>query len=70
MAVEGDGDSRVVESTLGLGSLVAGVLSFALNKSVGWVIVHILMSWIYVFYACLVHTDEIAALGHAAEADR
>lgn len=32
------------------GSLVAGVLSFAVNKSVIWAILHMLCGWVYVTY--------------------
>jgi hypothetical protein len=40
-------------SGIGLGSVIAAVLSYSVNKSIGWAIVHGVFSWFYViYYAC------------------
>ena len=41
-------------SGYGLGSLVAAILSWDLNHAVGWLIIHSLLSWIYVIYRIIV----------------
>lgn len=39
---------------LGLGSIIAVVISWSRNKSILWAIVHGLFGWIYVIYAIIV----------------
>lgn len=41
------------------GSLVALVISWALNHSVGFAILHFLLGWLYVIYAILARGTEI-----------
>lgn len=42
-----------VEKGLGFGSALAIVISYVKWKSIGWAVVHGLMSWIYVIYFAL-----------------
>ncbi len=44
---------------IGFGSVVAVILSVALNHSLGWALLHFLMGWIYVLYAVLFRTKQI-----------
>lgn len=37
-------------SGIGLGALIAVLLSWSLNHSVGWCIVHGILSWLYIVY--------------------
>jgi hypothetical protein len=39
---------------VGLGSIVAVVVSWSRNKSILWAIVHGILGWLYVIYALLV----------------
>lgn len=45
--------------SFGLGSIVALVLSVALNSSFWWAILHFFFGWFYVAYAVLFRTKEI-----------
>ena len=38
---------------IGLGSLLAVVLSWSANHSIGWAIVHAFFGWLYVIYYAL-----------------
>jgi len=35
---------------IGLGSILAGIISWVTNHSIGWLIIHALLGWLYVFY--------------------
>jgi hypothetical protein len=48
-----------VHLTVVPGSVVAVILSWALNHSVGWAIIHFLLGWFYVGYACIARGSEI-----------
>lgn len=37
-------------SGVGLGGVIAGILSWSVNHSIGWLILHIFCSWFYVIY--------------------
>jgi len=55
----GPGDSGYVVPVyvgpgIGLGTIIAVVVSWSRNKSILWAIVHGLLGWIYVIYALLV----------------
>lgn len=41
---------RLVDGGVGLGAVIAVVLSWSRNQSVLWAIVHGILSWIYVIY--------------------
>jgi len=43
-----------VKTGVTFGSVLSIVISFTLNKSVFWAIVHGLLSWVYVIYYILV----------------
>ena len=42
-----------------LGSVIACIISYALNHSFGWAILHFLFSWLYILYAVISYTKEI-----------
>lgn len=46
---------KTVKNGLSFGSALAMVISFTLWRSVGWAIIHGLLSWVYVLYYLLVH---------------
>lgn len=50
-----------VGAGLGSGSLVALVMSFIVNKSVIWGLIHFMCSWLYVVWALAVHTKALSA---------
>lgn len=39
-----------ISSGISFGSALAIVISWSINKSIAWAILHGLLSWIYVFY--------------------
>jgi hypothetical protein len=39
---------------VGLGTIIAVVISWSRNKSILWAIIHGILSWLYVIYAILV----------------
>ncbi len=39
---------------IGLGSIIAVVISWSRNKSILWAIIHGLLGWLYVIYALIV----------------
>jgi hypothetical protein len=47
----------VAKAGIGFGTALAIAISWSVNKSIGWAIVHGLLSWIYVvYYAIKSHT--------------
>jgi hypothetical protein len=51
-------DKRVVAgSSLGFGAMLAIVMSWTLNKSIIWAIIHGILGWIYVIYYMIAHND-------------
>lgn len=52
---EGEGLARPVYIApgIGLGTIIAVVVSWGRNKSVLWAIIHGLLGWLYVIYALL-----------------
>jgi hypothetical protein len=40
-------------STFGFGSMLAIAISYVHNQSIGWAILHGLLSWLFVIYAAL-----------------
>lgn len=42
-----------------LGVIIAAVLSYALNGSLGWALVHGFFSWFYVLFVLLLRSKEI-----------
>jgi hypothetical protein len=43
---------------IGLGTIIAVVVSWSRNKSILWAIIHGLLGWLYVIYALLVPKKE------------
>lgn len=43
-------EEEIVETGVGLGSLLAIIISWSLNHSVLWAIIHGIFSWFYVIY--------------------
>ena len=41
---------------IGLGTIIAVVISWSRNKSILWAIIHGILGWIYVIYALIVKT--------------
>jgi hypothetical protein len=44
---------------IGFGSVVAAVISWALNHSFWWCVFHLILGWVYVLYAVFFRTKEI-----------
>jgi len=42
--------NNYVSGGIGFGSVIAMILSFDINHSIGWMILHGFISWIYVIY--------------------
>jgi hypothetical protein len=49
-------NQTVVKYGVGFGSALAMSVSFALNKSIFWAIIHGILGWIYVLYAWIFKT--------------
>jgi hypothetical protein len=49
---------KAVESTVGLGSVLAIVTSWERNKSILWAIVHAIFGWAYVIYYVLTREEK------------
>ena len=45
--------SESTSAGLGIGSIIALIISVALNKSFLWAIIHLLFGWFYVVYALM-----------------
>ena len=43
---------------VGLGTIIAVVISWSRNKSILWAIIHGLLGWIYVIYSLLFHKKQ------------
>jgi len=43
-------NTKIVQSGLEVGSVLAIVISWSVNKSILWAILHGIFSWFYVFY--------------------
>lgn len=41
------------EGIAGIGAVIAAILSWQVNASIGWAIVHACCGWFYVFYRVL-----------------
>jgi len=47
--------TQVATSGIGLGQALAVVLSYTLNHSIVWAILHGIFGWFYVFYFAIKH---------------
>lgn len=50
----GYGQPAYVGPGIGLGTVIAVVISWSRNKSILWAIIHGILGWLYVIYALLV----------------
>ena len=46
-------NQTIVKYGVGFGSALAMAVSFSLNKSILWAIIHGILGWVYVLYAWL-----------------
>lgn len=44
---------------IGIGSVLAGLISWTLNHSVMWALLHVFLGWFYVIYACCTYAPEL-----------
>ena len=51
---DGYGQPAYVGPGIGLGTIIAVVISWSRNKSILWAIIHGILGWLYVIYALLV----------------
>jgi len=51
--------NRTVVSSGILGNVIACVLSWIVNHSVGYAIIHFFLSWIYVIWWIIVHMKDV-----------
>lgn len=42
--------SNKTSSGIGIGGLIAGILSWGANHSILWLFIHVTLGWFYVFY--------------------
>jgi hypothetical protein len=47
--------SKSIETGISMGCALAMILSYSINKSILWAIVHGLLSWFYVLYFALAY---------------
>jgi hypothetical protein len=47
-------DNQIASSGIGLGSAIAVSISWSVNKSILWAILHGVFSWLYVIYYAIV----------------
>ena len=48
-------NEEFVSGGIGMGSALAMILSYSINKSILWAILHGVFSWAYVIYFAIVH---------------
>jgi fucose permease len=49
--------SAVIENGVGLGAVIAVVVSWHRNRSILWAIIHGILSWIYVIYYAITRDE-------------
>lgn len=52
-----ENNKAATDSGIGLGSILAFIVSYYTWHSIGWGIVHAIFGWLYLFYFALVYTD-------------
>ena len=55
-----DHRSGAAKAGIGLGSAIAVAISWSLNKSILWAIVHGVLSWLYVIYYAFTRPGGVA----------
>ena len=46
-----DNKSAPVTAGIGMGSIIAGLISWSYTHSLGWTILHVFAGWFYVIYS-------------------
>lgn len=49
-----DGGKNVVKTGVGFGTVLAITISWSVNQSIVWAIIHGLLSWFYVIYYIII----------------
>lgn len=57
IVVEKRHTETAAKAGIGFGCALAIVLSWTANKSIGWAIIHGILSWFYVIYYLLTNSD-------------
>ena len=52
-------DKTAASSGIGIGSVIAFIISYCTWHSIGWGIIHGLFGWAYVLYFAIVYTDTL-----------
>ena len=47
--------TKVIETGIGMGSVMAMILSYSVNESILWALFHGFLSWFYVIWFAIVH---------------
>ena len=47
--------NTAAQAGVGLGSILAGLISWSHTQSVLWTLLHMAFNWLYVIYALIVH---------------
>ncbi|MFO1254377.1 MAG: hypothetical protein U1E37_01710 [Sphingomonadaceae bacterium] len=55
-----DQASGAAKAGIGLGSAIAVAISWSLNKSIVWAVIHGVLSWLYVIYYALTRPGGLA----------
>lgn len=50
------GSWSIKSSGIGFGSALAMILSYSINKSIAWAILHGICTWLYVIYFAIKHS--------------
>jgi len=46
-------------SSIGLGSVIAFILSYCTWHSIGWAFLHFIFGWLYILYFAIVYTETL-----------
>ena len=52
-------NKTVTSSGVGIGSIIAFILSYCTWHSIGWGILHFFFGWAYVLYFAIIYTDKL-----------
>ena len=52
-------DKTAASSGIGIGSVIAFIISYCTWHSIGWGIIHGLFGWAYVLYFAIIYTDTL-----------
>jgi len=50
-------DNKTTAGSLGLGSIIAFILSYCTWHSIGWGILHAIFGWVYILYFAIRYTE-------------